>query len=121
MNYKNYKYFHASSKSGVPEQKPELTSSITNLNNLGTTSTRRGNSISTMNFPNLNNLNNFNNIAIKSNEIKSTKISQVVMNGSTNRTNLRKDVIKLYEKNLKKTKNEASTPNSKSTLNYLLN
>ena len=100
MNYKNYKYFHQNSKSGVPERKPEVTSSVANLNNLATSTTRRGNSLSSMNFPNLNNVNNFN-PQININEAKSTKGTQAGgLNAPASRT-LRKEVIKLYEKNLK--------------------
>jgi hypothetical protein len=116
MNYKNYKYFHQNSKSGVPEQKQEVHSSVGNIKQLTTSTTRRGNSISSMNFPNLNNFNNFSPQVV--NEVKTTKVNPVAMNGTTNRT-IRKDVIKLYEKNLKsKTKNDvtptATTPSSKS-------
>jgi hypothetical protein len=119
MNYKNYKYFHQNSKSGVPDQKQEVHSSVGSIKQLTTSATRRGNSISSMNFPNLNNFNNFSPQVV--NEVKTTKVNPVAMNGinGTNNRTIRKDVIKLYENNIKgKTKNDAtpsaSTPVSKS-------
>jgi hypothetical protein len=119
MNYKNYKYFHQNSKSGVPDQKQEVRSSVGSIKQITTSTTRRGNSISSMNFPNLNNFNNFSPQVV--NEVKTTKVNPVAMNGPTNRT-IRKDVIKLYENNIKnKTQNDAtptaSTPGSKSKKN----